>query len=140
MVEIFALSKRYQILPLRWENFPESFLAYVKPNAEDKAAYQEMVRQIDSGANEAECTIQMSYKGIYVWLKIHMNAIKDVTGKTIRVHGYSVDVSNRKKEEERLRQEQMRLKSLTGDVVEAFSFNVTPSAARGDGQLRRPWI
>jgi len=124
-VDIYALNKMYSQLETTWENYPESFLAYVKAPPSDAEAYRRMVREIDEGANEAACTVQMMYRGVYIWIKVRMTAVKDGEGRTVKAQGYSIDVSSQKNAEERLRRERVRLKTLEGNTIEAFSVDVT---------------
>lgn len=128
-ISIYALNSHYSVLPKEWDDYPESFIAYIKPSDADAAAYRDMVRRIHEGDNQAECTIQMAYEGAYLWLKVKLTAVRDENGQLVKALGYSVDVTARKKAEERLRQERLRLKSLEGDIFEAFSFNITKNSS-----------
>lgn len=125
---IFALNTRYSELPDKWENFPESFLEFVKAPEEDARMYREMVRKIDNGEAESECSLRVNYRGVYLWLHVHMVAIKDKDGKTIKAQGYSQDVTSRKNAEARLQDERLKLRSMEGNIIEAFSYNITRNA------------
>lgn len=126
-IEIYVVSRRYSMLPTSFENYPESFLEYVKPSESDAHLYREMVSRIDRGEDSAECTIQVSYKGVKLWLNIHMTAVRE-GGHTVRALGYSTDITARKEAEERIRKERLHQKELEGNVIEVFSFNVTKNA------------
>ena len=123
--QIHSLNAHYKKLPMVWENFPDSFIEFARMLPADAAAYREMVERMDKGADAASCTVRMFYHGVYLWQIVHMAAIRDKSGRTIRVLGYSIDVTARKEAEERLRQERMHLRTLEGNVFEAFSFNLT---------------
>jgi PAS domain S-box-containing protein len=124
-IEIYALNNHYSQLNTVWDNYPDSFLEQARPNKKDESAYRDMVRQIDDGADQASCTVQMLYNGVYLWLKIIMTAVRDETGRTVKAQAYSMDVTAQKNAEERLRRERVRIKTLEGDVFEAYSINVT---------------
>ena len=129
--EIFTRSRRLTELPLVWENFPEDFLAYTQASPEDARIYREMIRRIDEGADEAECTVRFAYHGTFSWERLHITAIRGRDGRTVRAQGYSIDITREKEAEIRLQQERMHLQSLAGDVVEAFSFNITRNTPLG---------
>ncbi len=116
-IEIYALNSEYAAMDTVWDNFPGSFLDYVKPSPEDAAVYRAMVRKIDEGADDASCTIQMQYKEVYRWLKVQMRAVRDRAGHTVKAQGYSIDVTAQKKAEVRYRKEVENLKKagVTGN-------------------------
>jgi two-component system sensor histidine kinase/response regulator len=123
--EIYALCRRMAKLPMIWDNYPESFFAYTKPSVEDRAAFSDMVKRINSGADEAGCTVRLEFDGVWLWEKVHMTAVRDDAGRTIKAQAYAIDVTEQKDAEERLREERLRQRALEGDIIEAFSFNVT---------------
>jgi two-component system sensor histidine kinase/response regulator len=124
-VEIYENSARLSELPTVWTDFPEDFLSYTQTSTEDSEAYRGMVRAIDSGGEEAQCLVRLAYKGFYSWEQIHMKAVRDESGNTIRAQGYSINVTAQKEAEERLRRERMRLKTMDSGIFESFSFNLT---------------
>ena len=145
-IEIYALNARYSALQPTWDDYPDSFLAYVKPPAEDEAAYRRMVRQIDEGADAAECTIRMSYRGVYLWQKVSMRAVRDAEGRTVRALAYSIDVTAQKSAQELYERELSNLRmagqggnssliskshhSLTRNLV--LEYSAVGAAARTD--------
>ena len=121
---LYIVSRRYTSLPTHWENYPESFLQYTKALPEDARAYRAMVKEIDDGADEAECVIQLFYDDKPAFLRIHMTAIRDPEGHTVKAQAYSIDITEQRRAEERIRKERLRQKSIHGDMLEAFSFNI----------------
>jgi PAS domain-containing protein len=79
--------------------------------------------------------VRFVYKGNLIWEKIAMKAVRDHAGRTIRVQGHSIDVTEKVQAAERLRQERVRLKTLEGSVFESFSFNLT-KVSRPDVQTK----
>jgi two-component system sensor histidine kinase/response regulator len=126
--EIYAVNNRLSELPLIWNDFPDDFLDYTQASEEDKEAYRGMIRAIDEGADEARCTVRLAYKGIFSWEQLHIRAVRDASGKTVRGQGHSINVTRHMQAEERLRRERVRLKSLEGNVFEAFSFNISTNS------------
>jgi len=126
--ENLVLNQRFSQLPTIWEQYPEDFLTYTQCPKEDAEGYRAMVRDIDSGAEQAECTVRFVYKGSYIWEKIVMKAVRDNSGHTIRAQGYSVNVTEKVRSEERLQAERVRQKTLEGGVFETFSFDLTKSS------------
>ena len=123
--EIYANSGRLSELPTLWTDFPEDFLSYTQISPEDAEAYRGMVRAIDRGEDEAQCLVRLAYKGVYTWEQLHLKAVRDSSGKTVRAQGYSINVTAQKNAEERLRKERIRLKAMGSGIFESFSFNLT---------------
>ena len=125
--EIYAVGSRLAQLPMVWDHFPDDFLTFAKASPEDGQAYREMLRKIDEGADSAVCTVRLAYRGIYSWERLRVHAVRGEDG-TVKAQGYSINISDRKNAEDRLRRERVRLKSLEGKTFEAFSFNVTQNS------------
>ncbi len=123
--EIYAMSDRLSEMPMTWENFPDDFLVYTKATPEDCAAYRQMLQDVVDGAEHAECTVRFAYQGKWGWEKLRLNAVRDKAGKLIKIQGYSLNVSQQKREEKVLRDKLLRLRSLSGNTFEAFTFNLT---------------
>lgn len=81
LCEIFMTSNHLKNLPLIWPHFPEDFLSYTQANDESQQAYRSMLEKIDSGADEAECTVHFAYQGMWNWEKMHLKAVRDAGGK-----------------------------------------------------------
>lgn len=126
--EVYVLNSRVSNLPSSWDNFPDDFLKFTGVSAEDAKAYRDMLKKIDNGEEYAECTLQVAYNGVYTWEKVSLKAVRDVTGKIVKAQGYSINVTAKKKAEEKIQRERVRLKTLEGDVVEAFTFNLTKNS------------
>ena len=123
--QIYAVNNRLSELPLIWNHYPDDFLAFAQASPEDCMAYRGMLARIDRGEDEAECTVRLAYHGIYAWERMRICAIRDAAGRTGRAQGYSINVTDKRNAEERLRRERVRLKALEGGIFEAFSFNLT---------------
>jgi signal transduction histidine kinase/PAS domain-containing protein/ActR/RegA family two-component response regulator len=123
--ENYTLNSRFAFLPKVWEHYPEDFLRFTKCPKEDAEKYRGMIRAIDSGADNSECTVRFSYRGKVIWEKISLKAIRDREGRLLRAQGHSIDVTERINAQEKLRKERVRMKTLEGGAFESFSFNVT---------------
>lgn len=126
--EIYAVNNRLGDLPMVWEDFPRDFLAYAKATPEDAHSYADMLAKIDDGADDAECTIRLAYQGVFTWERLRIHAVRDDSGRTVKAQGYSINVTEKKNAEDRLRRERVRLKALEGNTFEAFSFNITQNS------------
>jgi len=126
--ENLMLNNRFSSLPTIWEHYPDDFLAYTQCPPDDAQAYRDMVSAIDRGAGFAECTVRFVYKGSFIWEKISMKAVRGSDGKVVRARGHSIDVTKRMQEEDRLRKERVRLKTLEGGIFESFSFDLSRPA------------
>lgn len=124
-VDIFPLTDEDQNYPLHHENFPTSFLESIHASEEDARMYREMVKRIDEGSDKETCTIKGTLFGKTVYLKVNMVAVKDGTGETVKVLAYSLDITDRKNAEIRLRDERLKLRTMEGNIVEAFTYNIT---------------
>jgi len=128
-IEIYALNSSYSALPTSFEDYPSSFLKYVKASPEDAAAYRAMVEAIDRGEAVAACTIQMRYRDVYAWIKVQLNAIRDASGRTVKAQGFSMDVTAQKKAELRYQREveNLRAAGVSGNssLLSKSHFNLT---------------
>jgi len=123
--ENLILNSRFAQLPTVWEHYPDDFLAYTHCPPEDARTYRDMLSAIDRGADLAECTVRFVYKGSFIWERISLKAVRDSSGTLVRAQGHSIDVTKRLQEEDRLREERMRLKTLEGGIFESFSFDLS---------------
>ena len=112
-VEIYILNERYDKFSTQWLDFPDSFLQRVQASEKDRAIYKDMVRKIDEGADTAECTIQMLYQNVYQWERVTMTAMRDENGHTVKVQGYSMDVTSQKNEMEQYSRELDNLSNMS---------------------------
>ena len=126
--EIYAVNSRLAEMPVVWEHFPDDFLTFAKTSPEDAEAYRRMLREIDGGADESCCTVQLSYRGVYAWERIKLKAVRDANGRTVCAQGYSLNATAQVAAKERLQKERVRLKTLEGGIFEAFSFNLTKNS------------
>ena len=141
--ELYAACERLPELPAVWPDYPEDFLRYAKASPEDAQTYRAMLQRVAEGADDAECTVRFAYGSTWYWEKMHLHAVRGADGRLLRAQGYSRDVTARHEAQERLQKERVRMKSLEGNVIEAFSFNVTQNslaevATGGDPSLGEP--
>src|SRR5574344_2793866 len=61
-LEIHFLNTHYRSLPTEWDNYPESFISYMKMSLEDGIVYRNMISQLDAGASSASCTTKILYE------------------------------------------------------------------------------
>ena len=123
--EIYFVNNRPAEMPTEWNDFPDSFLTFTQASDADKQAYRDMIAAIDSGEDEAECLVHFAYNGIYTWEHIHIKAVRDGDGHTLRAQGYSLNVTEKKTAEQRVQEERLRLKTLEGNTFEALSFRLS---------------
>lgn len=97
--EIYVTSAHLKELPMVWDNFPDDFLTYTKSSPEDAAAYRKMLQQVVDGADSSECLVCFDYKGTRNWEEMHLNAIRDDTGRLIKAQGYSLNLTKKKLQE-----------------------------------------
>jgi PAS domain S-box-containing protein len=140
--ENMMLNSRFSMLPTVWEHYPEDFLEYTKVSPSDAESYRGMIRAIDRGDDHAECTVRFAYNGGYIWERISITAVRDSEGKVVRGQGYSVNITERKTAEERIRRERLRLKTMENGVFESFSFDLTkasdPEIRTSDREMKGP--
>lgn len=112
-------------VPLAMDNFPDTFIKATHLNSADAEKYRQMVKQIDQGALEADCTVQVRDTGKYTWYRVKMRAIHANNGKLLRAIGSATNIENYKKAEEAFDKARRNLASLQDNVVSASCLNVT---------------
>jgi Osmosensitive K+ channel histidine kinase len=128
LVTIPIVNERYGKLPQSMENCPDSFIKIMNMSDEHAKLMREMTRKMDDGEDNSSCQIKVIYDGMPLWINIKLTAVRDEHGHTIMAQGNAIDITVQKSAEEKLHQQMVRLQSLEGDTVEAFSFNVTKNA------------
>ena len=123
--EAVALPELYKKLPPSMDDFPESFIRFVQMPAEDAEQYRGMIRAIDAGAEEAECTVRVKFLGQLSWLRVRCRSIFDGSGRVTKAVGSSVPMDSYVASERELWQERQQMKSLQGGLVSVVSVNVT---------------
>jgi len=123
--EISVLNRRYGRLPRVLDNFPESFIELAQQPPEDAKAYRAMVRAIDRGAPSAECDCRFICKNQQRWHRIHLTSIFNDAGKVVKALGYSNDITALKEAEQRIADERLEMRALSGSVLFACCFNVS---------------
>ena len=112
-------------VPTTMDNYPEAFMEYTELSPRDCQLYSEMIKTIDQGAQEAECTVRMKYQGVYYWFHVHMQNRLDDQGKSLKAFGYAVLVEQLKAAEKMLAEERLRMQSLASGILASSCFNVT---------------
>ena len=123
--EAEVLPNRLSKIPRAMDGYPDSFIGYIGLNDADAAAYRAMVRAIDGGAPEAECTVLMNYEGKSGWYRVHMIGVPDDSGRTLRAIGNVFNVDRTVEAEKAIADERLRMESLRGVYLATASFNVT---------------
>ncbi len=146
--ETAILPARLAGLPKIMDDYPDSFIRYIGLNDADAEAYRAMVRAIDRGAPEAECTVLMHLGEKNSWCRVHLLSICNEAGLPVKAIGNTFNVDKAKAAEKALADERMRMDSLRGEYLATASFNVTQDTesefTRGGGLSRaesiEPWI
>ena len=123
--EIMVMPESIRDLPKAMDDYPESFIKYTRMSEDDAASYREMIRRIDEGCQEAECTVQMKYLGKYSWYRVHCLNFLDAEGRSLRAIGNAVVVDKYKESERAFNEEKLRMKSLQSGILAASCFNVS---------------
>ena len=137
LVIIDELTKDLSHLEKRWENFPESFLAYTKVDDHDHEVYLKMLEKLQSGDESAECTVKFDFNGVYIWHKIHISAVRDDYGNFIKGLGYSVNVTKVIQAEDHLNNEKLRAKTNEIGIIDALTYNLKTESSSifvGEGE------
>lgn len=112
-------------LPPAMDDFPECIIKFAAFSNEDADAYRDMIRRIDAGEPEAECTIRFKYNGQYIWYRVHFTSQLDINGKTIKAFGYAINVEQIKAAEKLIAEEKLRMQTMTSNMLAASCFNVS---------------
>jgi len=123
--EVEVLPARHSGLPKAMDDYPESYIRYFGLGADDAEAYRTMVKEVENGAPEAECTVFMKREGESGWYRIHLMNVPDESGHTLKAIGNVFNVDWTVEAEKAISDERMRLKSLRGVYLATASFNVT---------------
>ena len=123
--EAEILPDKLSKLPRAMDGYPDSFIRYIGLNDADAAAYRAMVRAIDEGAPEAECTVLMSYEGKSGWYRVHMLSMLDEGGLTAKAIGNVFNVDRAVEAEKAISDERLRVESLRGVYLATACFNVS---------------
>ena len=111
--------------PNAMNDFPDSFIRKMAPDRENAEKYREMIREIDNGAQEAECTFCALAGGEKRWIRVHMWGFTDGAAKTTRAIGSQIDVTRYVKSEQAFNDEQKKMQFLQGKILAVSCFNVT---------------
>jgi len=123
--ETEILPSRLGNFPKAMDGYPDSFIRFVGLNEADAGAYRRMVRAIDAGAPEAECTVLMHYADKTGWYRVHMLSILDDGGNTVKAIGNVFNVDRTVEAERAITDERLRVESLRGVYLATACFNVT---------------
>jgi len=123
--EAEILPARLGRLPRTMDDYPEAFIRYIGLNEADARAYRAMVRAIDGGAPEAECTVFMNYEDKSGWYRVHLMSVPDDSGRVLKAIGNVFNVDRSVEAEKAIAAERLRVESLRGVYLATASFNVT---------------
>jgi len=135
------LPARLSKLPKAMDNYPEDFIRYIGLDENDAASYRQMVKAIDAGAPEAECTVRMTYEGKSGWYLVHLMSVRNSSGETAKAIGNVFNVDRTVEAERAIAEERLRMESLRGVYLVTGSFNVTKDMEitfNAGGKLPRP--
>jgi hypothetical protein len=107
------------------DDYPEAFIRSFVPDPADAAAYRAMVKAIDAGAPEAECTVRMSCEGTPGWYCVHLMSVLDGNGRIGKAIGNVFSADKTVEAEKAIADERMRMESLRGVYLATANFNVT---------------
>ncbi|MEA5050007.1 MAG: ATP-binding protein [Oscillospiraceae bacterium] len=123
--ESAQLPSKLSEIPRSMDDFPEAFIRLTGMSEEDANSYRAMVRRIDEGEPEADCTVQMSYKNKYSWYRVHMMSFDSGAGSEHRAVGTAVNVDQYAEAQRTFRNEKLRLQSIQAGTLAAMCFNVS---------------
>ena len=138
--KIEALPEKYHMVPIVMDNYPESFIKLVHLNEKDTDAFLNMVKEIDDGAKESECTVFMSLQGVEGWYRVHLMSVPDEYGHTVKAIGNVFNVDRAKEAEKAISDERFRMRSLCGIYLATACFSVKKDyeiAFNHTGQLEK---
>ena len=111
--------------PVSLNDYPESFIRKMKPDKENAEKYREMIRRIDNGEQEAECTFCTLAGEKKRWIRVHMWGFSDREESVVRAIGSQIDVTGYVKAEQAFNDEQKKMQSLQGEILAVSCFNVS---------------
>ena len=111
--------------PVSLNDYPESFIRKMKPDRENAEKYREMIRKIDNGAQEAECTFCIPAGEKKRWIRVHMWGLPGRGEDPVRAIGSQIDVTGYVKAEQAFNDEQKKMQSLQGKILAVSCFNVS---------------
>ena len=123
--EAVALPEQFEKLPKKMDHFPDSFIRFVEMPDADAEKYREMIRQIDAGAEESECTARMRYLGRYSWYRISCRNIFDKDGKPVRAIGSALQIDSYMEAEKSYKEQKLEMNTLQSEHLAVVCFNVT---------------
>ena len=123
------MPEKIKDVPVRMDNYPESFMDYTELSSQDRRLYSEMIQKIDQGAPEAECTVHMKYQGVYYWFRVHFQNQLDKEGQPVKAFGYAVMINQLKTAERLLAEERLKMQTLASGILASSCFNITKDCA-----------
>jgi signal transduction histidine kinase/ActR/RegA family two-component response regulator len=123
--QILVLPDSLKSFPKTMDDFPESLIEFAKMNEGDAEKYREMVRKIDRGEKEAECTVRICYQGKYTWYRNRILNHFNAEGQPSEAIGFAIDVDKLKNAEASFNEEKLLVRSLKNEIEAASCFNVT---------------
>jgi|GEM_PF-110219 len=114
-------------------DYPECVIRKCALSEADAEKYRAMVRQIDEGAAEAECTVAMRYVDSYRWMNVKLFNLE--TGRTGERYaaGFAADVTETVEASRRFREEVLAAEALRRDILGTVYVNVTQDTTDSAG-------
>jgi PAS domain S-box-containing protein len=109
-------------LPLRHEGSDEGY-GLIHPD--DVASHRALVTNAIATGGAYISVYRHAHKDMVIWLEEHGKAIKDETGKTVRLVGVVQNITTRKQSEEALRNSEDRFRTLA-DNMSQFAWMADP--------------
>ena len=123
------MPEKIKDVPVRMDNYPESFMDYTELSSQDRRLYSEMIQKINQGAPEAECTVHMKYQGVYYWFRVHFQNQLDKEGQPVKAFGYAVMINQLKTAERLFAEERLKMQTLASGILASSCFNITKDCA-----------
>jgi signal transduction histidine kinase/ActR/RegA family two-component response regulator len=122
---LLAVPEYLRGMPQELDNYPEAFIQDVHMKEQDAASYREMVRRVEAGDPEAECTVQVSHQGKYTWYRVQLRAVRDTAGTLLRAIGNATNIDRFKSAENAFLEARTKLESLEEDMLTISCLDVT---------------
>lgn len=119
------LPARLGSFPKSMDGYPDAFIRFVGLNENDAKEYHSMIRAIDAGEKESECTVLMHYGDKSGWYRAHLISVLNEDGNPEKAIGNVFNVNRAVEAEKAIANERMRVESLRGVYLATASFNVT---------------
>jgi PAS domain S-box-containing protein len=109
------------------ENVPDSIRDLF--NEEDHERMEQFFKKVDEGVPKLSDEFHMKeVNGVAPWLRCTFTTSFDDDGRPLKAFAIAEDITKEKESEQRLKEERMHLNALGGNVILAFTYNVTKNS------------